>query len=106
MRAKKMDHAEFERHEVRSLPRKTELLLWVMAGGRCEFDGCNKYLVAHHLTQATGKYGEVAHVIAFSERGPRGRITVKKIHEIENLMLLCHSCHVLVDRERPQDFSV
>ena len=95
-----------ERHEVRSLPRKTELLLWVAAGGRCEFDGCNTYLISHHVTKATGKYGEVAHVIAFSIRGPRGSVDVKNIHSIDNLMLLCHACHVLVDRERPGDYSV
>lgn len=93
--------------EKRSIPRKTELLLWVRAGGRCEFDGCNEYLIAHHVTQRKGKYGEVAHIVAFSDAGPRGDAErPSEIHEVDNLMLLCHRCHVLIDRERPDDFPV
>ena len=69
------------------------------AGGRCEFDGCNEYLVEHHLTHTQGNFGQMAHVVAFSKKGPRGNITDRPedINSVDNLMLLCHRCHKLID---------
>ena len=84
----------------RSIPRLTQILLFVRAGGRCEFDGCNKYLLRHHLTLTEGNFGEMAHVVAFSPQGPRGarRTDSKRLNSIANLMLLCSGCHKLIDR--------
>lgn len=75
------------------------LLLFVRAGGLCQFDGCNKYLLEHHVTLARGNFAQVAHIVAFRENGPRGKSMPrpKDINSIDNLMLLCPGCHKLVD---------
>jgi hypothetical protein len=84
----------------------TRLLLFVRAGGRCEFDGCNRYLLEHHLTLTQGNFGELAHIVAFSAQGPRGGEEPRPtdINNVDNLMLLCPSCHKLID-DRPADFT-
>ncbi|HWP56927.1 MAG TPA: SAVED domain-containing protein [Candidatus Acidoferrales bacterium] len=83
----------------RQVPATTRLYLYVRAGGRCEFDGCNRYLLEHHLTKTEGNFAQMAHIWAFSERGPRGgrRPSEKAVHALSNLMLLCPECHKLVD---------
>lgn len=83
----------------RKIKPPVQLLLFVKAGGRCEFDGCNKYLIEHHLTHKRGNFAQMAHVVAFSKKGPRGNVTNRPegINDIDNLMLLCHPCHKLID---------
>jgi CBASS immunity sensor of nucleotide second messenger signals/HNH endonuclease len=83
----------------RSLSEKTKLLLWVRAGGRCEFDGCNEYLFRHHVTLEAVNLGELAHIVAFSPEGPRGKDgdRPEQINDPSNLMLLCPRCHKLID---------
>lgn len=83
------------------------LLLAVRAGGMCEFDGCRDYLLEHHVTLDAKNFAEVAHIVAFSERGPRGDADPHppNINDIENLMLLCPKCHKLVDDD-PGRFTV
>ncbi len=90
----------------RDVPDRTRLFLFVRAGGRCEFDGCNKNLLEHHLTLTAGNFAEMAHVVAFSERGPRGDDPQRPddINDISNLMLLCPQCHKLID-DNPENFS-
>jgi len=96
-----------ERIPSRNIKDKTRLLLYVRAGGRCEFDGCNNYLLAHPLTQDEGNYAEMAHIVAFKPDGPRGKSGRRPqyINHADNLMLLCPQCHDLIDKERPQDYS-
>src|SRR5690349_16038090 len=92
----------------RKVRELVKLALWVMAGGRCQLQGCNKYLLKHHLTGDVGNFADIAHVVAFNEDGPRGRSKERPddINTLENLMLLCGSCHRLVDKTRPADFPV
>jgi hypothetical protein len=77
----------------------TRLLLFVRAGGHCEFDGCNRNVTEHHVTLTEGNFAEVAHIVAFKEAGPRGDDPQRPpdINDIANLMLLCPSCHKLID---------
>lgn len=93
------------RVETRDVPEATRLLLFVRAGGRCEFDGCNEYLLEHHVTRGTGVYGEVAHIVAFRPNGPRGGESLRvPVHDVSNLMLVCARCHKEIDR-KPHRFT-
>lgn len=88
----------------RGLRPLDRLILYVRAGGRCEL--CNDYLLEHHLTKGSGNFGQAAHIIAFKSGGPRGRNTrPADVNVVENLMLLCGSCHKLVDT-RPAEYPV
>ena len=83
------------------------LLLFVRAGGRCEFDGCNEYLLAHPLTLTPGNFAQMAHIVAFREQGPRGKSPLRSayINDVGNLMLLCAQCHKLID-DHPDQYTV
>ena len=84
----------------RNAGRLKELILYVRAGGRCEFDGCNKYLLRNPLTLTQANFGKKAHIVAFKESGARGRQgrRPKDINALSNLMLLCPTCHDEVDK--------
>jgi hypothetical protein len=83
---------------VRRIREATRLLLCVRAGGRCEFDGHNAYLFEHPITLHEGTFGEMAHIVAFKKAGPRGEENrPDDINNVDNLMLLCPTCHKLVD---------
>jgi CBASS immunity sensor of nucleotide second messenger signals/HNH endonuclease len=83
----------------RNIPWLSQLILFVKAGGICEFDGCNKFLLEHHVTLTEGNFAQMAHIVAFQPDGPRGNGSHRpeNINEISNLMLLCPECHKLVD---------
>ena len=84
----------------------TTIALFAMAAGRCEFDGCNRLLIEHHVTKEAGNYGEKAHIVAYEAAGPRGDGNrPADIHALENLMLLCPACHKHID-DNPENFSV
>ena len=89
---------------------RTTLFLLVRAGGRCEFDGCNEYLLENLLTSTAGNFGEQAHIFAFKEKGPRGseegRPMVAAINAVGNLMLLCKRCHKEIDVIAPEKYPV
>ncbi|WP_224371737.1 SAVED domain-containing protein [Hyalangium versicolor] len=90
----------------RKVPPDTKLRLAVAAGGRCEFRGCNLFLYEHHVTGTDGNFAEAAHIVGFREGGPRGEDPERpeEIHALKNLLLLCPSCHKLID-DRPEEFS-
>ena len=92
----------------RAISRQTALFLYVQAGGRCEFDGCNEYLLEHYPTETVGNFAEQAHIYAFAEGGPRGDAQKRPedINGLSNLILLCSQCHHLVDKVRPLDYRV
>ena len=92
---------------VRKIPNFTRIILMAQTGGRCQFDGCNRYLLEHPLTLAAGNFSQLAHIVAFSEGGPRGyvRPKPKRVNDASNLMLLCPQCHKLID-DHPNRFSI
>jgi hypothetical protein len=94
-----------KRRKTRHIPEATKILLAVHAGGRCEFRGCNRYLFEHPLTLQGGTFSEHAHIVAFSELGPRGLDGARPddINSPDNLVLLCATCHKLID-DRPADY--
>jgi hypothetical protein len=92
-------------HRVSPTPT-TRLRLFTYAGGWCQFDGCDKFLLEHPVTKHAGFFGEAAHIVAFQRRGPRGaRSRPVDINDIVNLMLLCAACHKLID-DNPDKYAV
>ncbi len=85
----------------------TRLLLVVRAGGRCEFDDHNEYLLQHPLTLTPGNFAQMAHIVAFKEDGPRGKSPLRPVYinDVSNLMLLCPQCHKLID-DHPDQYPV
>lgn len=88
------------------IPIKTQLNLWILSAGRCEFPGCNKSLLSDSLTLKEDNYSQIAHIIADSEKGPRGHEILSKelAKDFSNLMLLCPNHHKLIDGKNKSDY--
>lgn len=85
---------------MRSIKPNVERLLWGVAAGRCEFEGCNKVLYKHEVTGSSENFAEKAHIYAVSPGGARFSIEAEEFkNDIKNLMLVCPQCHVLIDRD-------
>ena len=78
------------------------------AGGRCQYRGCNKPLDMDELTSRRLNKSVYAHIIADSEDGPRGDpvLSPQLGQDIQNLMVLCHDHHRLIDHEGLNDHPV
>jgi hypothetical protein len=78
--------------------------LWARAAGRCQFDGCNKIVYQSPVTKEAVNIGQQAHIYSFSEDGPRGwgifKSNKENLNKVENLMLMCHACHVTIDKDK------
>ncbi|WP_210528507.1 SAVED domain-containing protein [Rubellimicrobium arenae] len=82
------------------IPEKIQVALWVKAGGRCEYRGCNTELIGDLIAgREDGKFGFIAHIVGDSADGPRGdRVRSPLLaKDISNLMLLCATHHKGVD---------
>jgi len=90
-----------ESQKRKSPPPHVKFQLTVDAGGRCEFEGCNKYLLEDPITLRGRNLSEKAHIYPVSQGGPRGNEAGRPedINSIENLMLLCPECHGRIDAE-------
>ncbi|MCB9887063.1 MAG: SAVED domain-containing protein [Planctomycetes bacterium] len=84
-----------------SVPDKTKLHLWVLAGGRCQYRGCNDELWRDNKSQAWMNRAYVAHITADKPKGPRGHRTLstKLRKALSNLMLLCDAHHRRIDTD-------
>lgn len=84
-----------------SIPKKIQSHLWLRAGGRCEFRGCNKILYEDNITQDPINGSNIAHIISWTQTGPRGdkELSAKHCKDIDNLMLLCPEHNHLIDSE-------
>jgi len=81
-------------------PQKIAAALWALAGGRCEYRGCNENLVGDLISgKRDALFGYIAHIVGDSEDGPRGDkvLSPKLAKELSNLMLLCGRHHKLID---------
>lgn len=84
---------------VTSVPKRVVQELWVVAGGRCEHEGCNKPLWYDIATKKDCNASYVAHIIADAPDGPRGDpvLSPLKCKDIANLMLMCGTHHNMID---------
>jgi len=85
----------------RSISEPVKMMLWGKAAGRCEFAGCNKPLWKSGVTREQVNIAQKAHIWAFSPDGPRGNegVPLSFLNHIDNLMLVCHECHRLIDQD-------
>jgi 5-methylcytosine-specific restriction endonuclease McrA len=72
-------------------------VLWGRAAGICSNPQCRKDLTVILAKQGSYNIGEMAHIIARSVDGPRGQ-TQPGADTYDNLILLCPTCHTLVDK--------
>lgn len=85
-----------------NVSQKNRLILWVRAGGRCQYAGCNATLLGDLVSGAERlNKAFVAHIVAADPGGPRGDPvrSYALADSLKNLMLLCHAHHHLVDEE-------
>lgn len=85
---------------VTSISIQNKLQIWVKAGGRCQYEGCNKSLSEDIVTKNNYNQAYIAHIVADVPGGPRG-CAVRSPQlgdDITNLMLLCDAHHRLIDR--------
>lgn len=85
----------------RHIPENVSCTLWARAAGRCQFAGCNRLLYKSTLTQDQVNLAEKAHIYAFSKTWTRGwgSLSKKQINGIGNLLLVCHDCHKIIDKD-------
>ncbi len=83
------------------IPENVVRQLLINSGGRCEYRGCNEQLYKDLITKNRFNFSYIAHIVADSEKGPRGdKIRSPKLKkDISNLMLLCDKHHRLIDKE-------
>ena len=83
----------------RDIKKSTQMMLWGVSAGICEFRGCCNRLYTHHVTGEKVNLAEKAHIYAFSKGGKRSSqlVEVERINDFGNLMLVCGSCHKLID---------
>lgn len=88
-----------------SITEKVLMVLWGRAGGRCEYENCNKNLTIDTITKRLRNRGYVAHIYADKQGGPRWdpQKSPKLKKDISNLMLLCDECHRRIDKDEVQE---
>lgn len=92
----------------RNVPQSEIKLLFVQSGGICAFAQCGHLLVEPGLSaEGAVLVGEIAHIVAESRQGPRGREPLSEIdrNRHTNLVLFCPEHHKIID-SRPETFSV
>lgn len=77
--------------------------LWQLSNGMCAKCRCE---LSAGLSNVNPR-ANVAHISALGDRGPRanGAVSVDDRNSIENLLLLCPSCHDVID-SNPADYSI
>lgn len=78
---------------------ETKLRLFADSAGHCSRPQCHRYLFSNG-DKADYHIGEMAHIIAASENGPRAdtKVDPEAKADYNNLILLCPSCHAEIDK--------
>lgn len=86
---------------------RTKRLLWSSSAGYCQNPGCHNYFFVFFKDGSISSLEELAHVIGRHEKGPRGisYLDTTERDAYENIILLCPTCHTLIDKN-PLQFSV
>ena len=91
----------------KEITEANKLILMGICGGKCEFRGCEKSIVEDMLSGDKSNLSNYAHIIASSEKGPRGdKILSPKLSNDEgNIMVLCRNHHKIID-DFPEKYTV
>lgn len=84
----------------RNYSGKTIKILFAFSGNQCAAPDCIEPIIANKTTKSDAMVvGQIAHIYAVSEDGPRGKkgLTEKELNQVSNLVLLCPTHHVKVD---------
>lgn len=84
----------------RAYSDRTLKILWGRAAGRCAVPDCRVELLIEETDfDPVVVIGDIAHIAAASDRGPRADadLSTKGRDEYENLILLCRNCHARID---------
>lgn len=78
---------------------ETKLRLFADSGGFCQNPGCLSELF-RDIDDVTIHVAEMAHIISAANDGPRAdpAITPEKRGRYDNLILLCPTCHTIIDK--------
>lgn len=85
---------------------RSRQVLWARAAGRCQYRGCNVSLIGDLTAGVEDRtFGFVAHIVAAQPTGPRGNVarSPRLVDVVDNLMLLCHTHHKLIDVDGVSD---
>lgn len=82
--------------KARGVKPNTKVFLFAKAAGRCEI--CNELIVKDKITTKDVIWGEMAHIYAFSDGGPRSQKGKLFLNDADNLILTCPSCHEKIDK--------
>lgn len=84
----------------RSYSQKTLKVLFALSRNECSWPGCTEKIISDKTEKSDELVvGQIAHIYAISEDGPRGKagLTSAQLNEPANLLLLCPTHHVIVD---------
>ena len=84
----------------RNYTLRTLKTLFGLSGNRCAFPDCTNPIVVRSTGQSDDHVlGQICHIYALREDGPRGNVelTERELNEPENLILLCPTHHSIVD---------
>ena len=88
-----------EASSTRHIPEDILRALIARSGGYCQNPECNCDLFPFLADGTYKSIKEAAHIIPFSSKGPRGSEKRPDIsHDFSNIILLCPTCHTLVDK--------
>jgi hypothetical protein len=82
-----------------TIEARDQRYLWATSGGFCANPDCHSNLFAD-VEDEKYSFGELAHVVAAGDAGPRhdGSVSGKERAEVSNIILLCSNCHTIVDK--------
>lgn len=85
----------------RYIPRDVERELWSRSGGHCANPACRADLFPLVDPESVVSTIELAHIVGYSDCGPRSQpaIPTEVRNDYANIVLLCPTCHTLVDDE-------
>jgi len=94
---KKLSTRKSTKKVSRNYSPETIVKLWVKSGGRCEFTGCNEYLLIDNLSLHESNLSNVAHIVGLKGARSKDLLPMEERNNVENLMLVCKKHHGIID---------